>query len=35
MKERTKLLGGTLDAGPAPDRGWTITAVLPRNGATT
>ncbi|MEK7426234.1 MAG: sensor histidine kinase [Actinomycetota bacterium] len=35
MKERTKLLGGTLEAGPAPDRGWTITAVLPRNGATT
>ncbi len=32
MRERTKLLGGTLEAGPGPDRGWTITAVLPRHG---
>ncbi len=35
MTERAKLLGGTLEAGPSPDRGWTITAVLPRNGAST
>ena len=35
MAERAKLLGGTLEAGPAPDRGWTITAVLPRNGTPT
>ena len=34
MKERTKLLGGTLEAGPAQGRGWCVTAVLPRNGAT-
>jgi signal transduction histidine kinase len=33
MAERTKLLGGTIEAGPRPDRGWTITAVLPRDGA--
>ncbi|HZJ49570.1 MAG TPA: sensor histidine kinase [Actinomycetota bacterium] len=35
MTERAKLLGGTLEAGPSPDRGWTITAVLPRNGTPT
>ena len=35
MAERTKLLGGTLEAGPGPERGWTITAVLPRNGGPT
>lgn len=34
MKERAKLLGGTLEAGPAAGRGWAITAVLPRDGAT-
>ncbi|MGB8858772.1 MAG: sensor histidine kinase [Ilumatobacteraceae bacterium] len=35
MRERAKLLGGTLEAGPvATGRGWTITAVLPRHGAT-
>jgi signal transduction histidine kinase len=33
MAERAKLLGGTLDAGPGHDRGWTVHAVLPRNGA--
>ena len=32
MTERVKLLGGTLEAGPSSDRGWTITAVLPRQG---
>ncbi|MFI7678206.1 sensor histidine kinase [Actinophytocola sp. NPDC049390] len=30
MAERTELLGGTCEAGPAPDRGWAVTAVLPR-----
>jgi signal transduction histidine kinase len=30
MAERAKLLGGTLEAGPARDRGWTVTAELPR-----
>ena len=33
MIERVDLLGGTCEAGPNPDRGWTVTAVLPRNGA--
>lgn len=32
MKERADLLGGTCEAGPDPDRGWTVTAVLPREG---
>lgn len=32
MSERAKLLGGTLQAGPNNERGWTITAVLPRDG---
>ncbi|MFI7658432.1 sensor histidine kinase [Micromonospora parva] len=32
MKERADLLGGTCQAGPDPDRGWTVTAVLPRQG---
>ena len=32
MAERAKLLGGTLDAGPDRDRGWTVAAVLPRRG---
>jgi signal transduction histidine kinase len=33
MTERAALLGGTLEAGPNADGGWTVTAVLPRNGA--
>jgi signal transduction histidine kinase len=33
MAERAKLLGGTLEAGPSPDRGWAVTAVLPKSGA--
>ncbi|PRY45144.1 sensor histidine kinase [Umezawaea tangerina] len=33
MIERAGLLGGTCEAGPDPDRGWTVTAVLPRAGA--
>lgn len=32
MVERAHLLGGTLDAGPGPDRGWTVAATLPRQG---
>lgn len=31
MQERTSLLGGTLEAGPAPGRGWTVKAELPRS----
>ena len=30
MAERAALLGGTLEAGPGPDHGWTVSAVLPR-----
>lgn len=30
MAERAMLLGGTLEAGPSPDGGWTVTAVLPK-----
>jgi signal transduction histidine kinase len=30
MVERATLLGGSCDAGPGPDRGWIVTAVLPR-----
>ncbi|GID32066.1 sensor histidine kinase [Paractinoplanes brasiliensis] len=33
MSERAGLLGGTCEAGPAPGRGWTVTAALPRTGA--
>ncbi|MCO1659315.1 sensor histidine kinase [Pseudonocardia humida] len=33
MVERADLLGGTCEAGPNPDRGWTVSAVLPRGGA--
>ena len=32
MTERAKLLGGALEAGPSRPRGWTVNAVLPRNG---
>jgi signal transduction histidine kinase len=32
MAERAALLGGTLETGPSRGRGWTVTAVLPRNG---
>lgn len=27
------LLGGTLEAGPGPERGWTVNAMLPRAGS--
>jgi signal transduction histidine kinase len=33
MRERADLLGGVCEAGPNPGRGWTVTAVLPRAGA--
>jgi signal transduction histidine kinase len=32
MTERAALLGGTLAAGPGPDHGWVVDAVLPREG---
>ena len=32
MIERAHLLGGTCAAGPNLDRGWTVTATLPRSG---
>lgn len=32
MSERAALLGGTLETGPGADSGWTVTAVLPRDG---
>ena len=35
MTERLTLLGGTLTAGPGPDRGWRVRAVLPRTGGAT
>jgi signal transduction histidine kinase len=34
MRERATLLGGTFEAGPGRDRGWVVTAMLPRSGAT-
>jgi len=33
MTERVDLLGGTLDAGPLPGRGWAVRACLPRQNA--
>ncbi|MEV6302418.1 histidine kinase [Actinoplanes sp. NPDC051861] len=33
MIERAGLLGGTVSAGPGPERGWTVDAVLPRAAA--
>ncbi|MEI8410741.1 MULTISPECIES: sensor histidine kinase [unclassified Kribbella] len=30
MNERAMLLGGLLEAGPGPDRGWIVEATLPR-----
>ncbi|MGY2080116.1 sensor histidine kinase [Modestobacter sp. SYSU DS0657] len=32
MAERVHLLGGTFDAGPGRERGWTVEAALPRRG---
>jgi signal transduction histidine kinase len=34
MTERAAVLGGMLTAGPAPEGGWTVAAVLPKRGAT-
>ncbi len=34
MRERAALLGGTLDAGPGPNKGWVVNAVLPKGSAT-
>lgn len=33
MRERADLLGGSCEAGPGQDRGWTVAAVLPLAGA--
>jgi signal transduction histidine kinase len=33
MTERATLLGGTLDAGPGSNNGWTVHAVIPRAGS--
>ncbi|WP_341716182.1 histidine kinase [Micromonospora sp. FIMYZ51] len=33
MTERAGLLGGTCEAGPGPERGWLVVAVLPRTAA--
>jgi signal transduction histidine kinase len=35
MAERASLLGGTLQAGPDPDGGWTVRALLPKGVVTT
>jgi len=34
MRERALLLGGTLDAGPVPNGGWRVKAILPTGGST-
>jgi signal transduction histidine kinase len=33
MRERAELLGGSLSAGPAPDGGFVVAAVLPLSGS--
>jgi signal transduction histidine kinase len=35
MAERASLLGGTFQAGPDPDGGWTVSALLPKGAVTT
>ncbi len=35
MTERATILGGNLRAGPAPEGGWSVDAVLPKQGAPT
>ena len=35
MTERATRLGGTLEAGRSPDKGWTVNAVLPKAGSVT
>jgi len=32
MAERATLLGGTFEAGPGPEHGWTVQALIPREG---
>lgn len=32
MTERVTLLGGSIEVGPDPDRGWVVDAVIPRSG---
>ena len=32
MEERVTLLGGTFEAGPLPERGWTVQSTIPRAG---
>ena len=32
MAERVALLGGTLEAGPGPEHGWAVRAMIPRQG---
>ncbi len=34
MAERAKLLGGSLTAGPGPQRGWNVNATIPRQART-
>ncbi len=34
MAERVKLLGGSFSAGPHPEQGWFVEAVVPRRGGT-
>jgi signal transduction histidine kinase len=29
MRERAALVGGSVDAAPDPDGGWTVRAILP------
>ncbi len=35
MAERAEILGGTFEAGRMPNRGWQVSATLPRNGEPT
>jgi signal transduction histidine kinase len=35
MEERVTLLGGTFEAGPGRERGWTVRATIPRSGRPT
>jgi signal transduction histidine kinase len=35
MAERASVFGGTLQAGPDPDGGWTVSALLPKGAVTT
>jgi signal transduction histidine kinase len=35
MRERARSTGGTLDAGPEPDGGWRVRALLPESAAST